>query len=280
MENQVENTIQKVFVNVNQVWQKAEAISMDDKTFKIKAGNNPSFEMLKDSRNVEVQKNKDQQFAEADVKRRLEGAYISFEKLEPNIQESILEGREQLIETTYINDGKLKETVKMVQMLYNSTYGSRLDVQIKRKEQIKLEDANAFQYQFTKDEYHAIVQEGKTVQFTGTSLSGDTFQKLAYYEPKLNDIRTKSAVSANMYVLGQILTKQQADNLNKGEEVKITIRKTQKGPLTYMVRWNAKNQRFLYKNLDKTNFLDKEVKENKTIDGEKKKKQPKNAISM
>ena len=47
-----------------------------------------------------------------------------------------------------------------------------------------------------------------------------------------------------------------------------------------MVRWNAKNQRFLYKNLDKTNFLDKEAKENKTIDGEKKKKQPENAISM
>jgi hypothetical protein len=236
--------------------------------------------MLKDSRNVEVQKNKDQQFAEADVKSRLEGAYISFEKLEPNIQESILEGKEQLIETTYINDGKLKETVKMVQMLYNSTYGSRLDVQIKRKEQVKLEDANAFQYQFTKDEYHAMVQEGKTIQFTGTSLSGDTFQKLAYYEPKLNDIRTKSAVSANMYVLGQILTKQQADILNKGEEVKITIRKTQKGPLTYWVRWNAKNQRFLYKNLDKTIVLDKDAKENKTIDGEKKKKQPKNAISM
>jgi len=83
-----------------------------------------------------------------------------------------------------------------------------------------------------------------------------------------------------MYVLGQILTKQQADSLNKGEEVKITIRKTQKGPLTYLVRWSAKNQRFLYKNWEKTNALDKEVKEHKTIEGEKKKKQPKNTISM
>ncbi|MCM4166572.1 hypothetical protein KCTC52924_03512 [Arenibacter antarcticus] len=280
MEKQVENTIQKVFVNVNQVWQKGEAISIDDKTFKIKAGNNPSFVMSKDSRNVEVQKNMEQQFAEADTKRRMEGAYISFEKLEPNIQESILEGKEQLIETTYINDGKLKESIKMVQMLYNSTYGSRLDVQIKRKELVKLKEANAYQYQFTKDEYQAMVNEGKTIQFTGTSLNGDSFQKLAYYEPKLNDIRTKSAVSANMYVLGQVLSKQQADNLNKGEEVKITIRKTQKGPLTYMVRWSAKGQRFLYKNLDKTNVKEKETKENVTVEGEKKKSQLNKAVSM
>ncbi|GGW26652.1 hypothetical protein [Arenibacter certesii] len=280
MEKQVENTIQKVFVNVNQVWQKGEAVSLDDKTFKIKSRNNPSFEMLKNSRNVEVRKSLDQQFAEADTKRRMEGAFISFEKLEPNIQESILEGKEQLIETTYINDGKLKESIKMVQMLYNSTYGSRLDVQIKRKEQVKLEEANAYQYQFTKDEYHDMVNEGKTIQFTGTSLNGDTFQKLAYYEPKLNDIRTKSALSANMYVLGQILTKQQAENLNKGEEVKITIRKTQKGPLTYMVRWSAKGQRFLYRNLDKTNVKEKEAKENVTAEGEKKKNQLNNALSM
>ncbi|SHJ64944.1 hypothetical protein SAMN04487911_1297 [Arenibacter nanhaiticus] len=250
MENQVENTVQKVFVFVNQVWHKGEAVSTDDATFKIKTINHPPFEMSIDSIHVEVRKTKDQQFAMADAKRRLEGAYISFEKLAHNIQENILEGKEALITTTYIKDGKLKETVKMVQMLYHPIYGSKLDVQIKRTEPVKWKEANAYGYQFTKEEYHAMVQEGKTVLFTGSSLDGETFQKLAYYEPKLNNIRTKSTVSANMYVLGQQLTASQAEKLNQGKEVHITIRKTQKGPLTYRVRWSAKSQRFLYRNCE------------------------------
>ncbi|NKI26873.1 hypothetical protein HCG49_09885 [Arenibacter sp. 6A1] len=250
MENQVENTVQKVFVFVNQVWHKGEAVSTDDTIFKIKTINHPPFEMLMDSIHVEVRKTKDQQFATADAKRRLEGAYISFEKLEPNIQENILEGKEALITTTYIKDGTLKETVKMVQMLYHPIYGSKLDVQIKRTEPVKWKEANAYRYQFSKEEFHAMVQEGKTILFTGSSVNGETFKKIAYYEPKLHDIRTKSAVSANMYVLGQILTASQAEKLNQGEEVKITIRKTQKGPLTYKVRWSAKSQRFLYRNCE------------------------------
>ncbi|WP_086478219.1 hypothetical protein [Arenibacter amylolyticus] len=250
MENQVENTVQRVFVYVNQVWQKGEAVSINDTTFKIKIHNHPPFEMPKNSIHVEARKTKDQQFAVADAKRRLEGAYISFEKLASNIQENIVEGKEALLTTTYIKDGKLKESVKMVQMLYHPTYGSKLDVQVKRTETVKWEEAIAYGYQFTKEEYHAMVQEGKTVLFTGNSLDGETFQKLAYFEPKLNNIRTKSTVSANMYVLGQQLTASQSEKLNQGQEVKITIKKTQKGPLTYRVRWNAKGQRFLYRNCE------------------------------
>ena len=250
MEKQAENIVQKVFVYVNQVWHKGEAVSINDTTFKIKINDHPSFETPMNSIHVEVRKSRDQQFAMADAKRRLEGAYISFEKLAPNIQENILEGKEALLTTTYIKDGRLKETVKMVQMLYHPIYGSKLDVQIKRTEPVKWRDANAYQHQFTKEEYHSMLHEGKTIQFTGNSLDGEAFQKLAYYEPKINDIRTKSAVSANMYVLGQRLTASQAKKLNQGEEVKITIRKTQKGPLTYKVRWNAKGQRFLYRNCD------------------------------
>ncbi|ASV32353.1 MULTISPECIES: hypothetical protein [Maribacter] len=286
MEKQAEKQIEKVFVNVSQVWFKGEAISKDQDTYKVKTDDGRTFTMPKmneeggKNEDIQIRENLDHQFAKEDVKRRLEGAYISFQKLDDNVQESLLEGKERLIKTTYISDGQLKSSVKMVQMVYNPNTGSKLDVQIRRNEQIKLEDANAYQYQFTKEEYNAMVKEGQTIQFTGTSLNGDTFQKLAYYEPRLNDIRTKPAVSANMYVLGQQLTKEQADTMNKGEEVKITIRKTKKGPLTYMVRWSAKGQRFLYRDLEKAKLKDMEVKAGTTLDSEKKKKQPSNAMSL
>lgn len=286
MEKQTEKQIEKVFVNLGQVWRKGEALSKDAETYKVKTDDGRTFTMPKKNEegkrneDIQIRKNLNHQFAKEDVKRRLEGAYISFGKLDDNVRESLLEGKERLIKTTYISNNELKSSVKMVQMLYEPNYGSKLDVQIKRKEQVKLEDANAYQYQFTKEEYDAMVKDGKTVLFTGTSLSGDKFLKFAYYEPRLNDIRTKSAVSANMYVLGQQLTKEQADALNKGEEVKINIRKSVKGPLTYMVRWSIKGQRFLYRNPEKTKAKDIEVKEVVTLGDLKKKKQPNAAISL
>tara|TARA_R110000765_G_scaffold9911_3_gene30858 strand:- start:41433 stop:42275 length:843 start_codon:yes stop_codon:yes gene_type:complete len=280
MEKQEEKNIERVFVLIAQVWQKGEAILVNNEKYKIKVANHPSFTLPKNDKDLEVIENEKQQFAKEDVKRRLEGAYISFGKLDDNIQDSILEGKEQLIRTTYISEGQLKSSVKMVQMIYNSTYGSRLDVQIKRNEQVKLEDANAYQYQFTKEEYNTMVKKGETILFTGTSLSGDTFPKFAYYEPRLNDIRTKSAVSPNQYVLGQQLTKEQADTMNKGEEVEITIRKSKKGPLTYLVRWSIKGQRFLYKNPEKAKAQEVDKKEHLTVGDLKKKKQPNNAISL
>lgn len=280
MQKQEENNILKVFVKINQVWKKGEAISTDDKTFKVKTADNLTFEIEKNSKYLEVQKSPEQKFAIGEAKERLEGAYISFDKLEPNVQDTIVKGREYLISTAQPKDGVLQESVRMVQLVYSPTSGSRMDVQIKRKEPVKLVDAKAYQHQFTKEEYNSMVTDRKNVVFTGTALNGETFQKLAYYEPKLNDIRTKPAVSANMYALGQQLTQAEAETMNKGEEVKITIEKTKKGPLTYMVSWSPKTETFKYKSMEKAKAHEVGTKELKTVGDLKKKPQPSASISL
>lgn len=280
MEKQVENNIVNVFVKLNQVWQKGKAKSVDDKTFKVKTTDNLTFEIEKDSKFLETQKFPDQKFAVGEAKERLEGAYISFSKLPENVQDSIVKGEEHLISTAYPKDGVIKESVRVVQLVYSPTSGSRLDVQIKRTNPVKLEDAKAYLYQFTKEEYKAMVKEGKNVMFTGTSLNGDKFQKLAYYEPKLNDIRTKSALSANTYFFGQQLTQEQADAMNKGMETKITIRNTKKGPMTYMVGYSPRAERFVTKSLEKAKSMEMDKKEMATAGAEKKKGQPSPAIGL
>jgi hypothetical protein len=280
MQKQEENNILKVFVKINQVWKKGEAISADDKTFKVKTADKLTFEIKKNSKYLELQKSPEQKFAIGEAKERLEGAYISFDKLESNVQDTIVKGREYLISTAQPKDGVLQESVRMVQLVYSPTSGSRMDVQIKRKEPVKLVDAKAYQHQFTKEEYDTMVTDRKNVVFTGTALNGETFQKLAYYEPKLNDIRTKPAVSANMYALGQQLTKAEAETMNKGEEIKITIEKTKKGPLTYMVSWSPKTETFKYKSMEKAKANEVGTKELKTVGDLKKKQQPKASISL
>ena len=125
-----------------------------------------------------------------------------------------------------------------------------------------------------------MVKDNKFIAFTGRSTEGESFTKLAYYEPKLNDIRTKPALSSNTYLYGQQLTQPQADALNKGLETKITIEKTKKGALTYMVSYSPKAERFITKSLEKT--MVKEVEPEKTValGAGIKKKQTGNAISM
>jgi hypothetical protein len=280
MEKQVENNIQKVFVKINQVWKKGEAVSLNDTMFKVKTADNLTFEIEKNSKYLEIQKFPEQKFAIGEAKERLEGAYISFDKLEPNVQDTIVKGREYLISTAQPKDGVLQESVRMVQLVYSPTSGSRMDVQIKRKEIVTISDAKAYQHQFTKEEYNSMVTDRKNVVFTGTALNGETFQKLAYYEPKLNDIRTKPAVSANMYALGQQLTEVQAETMNKGEEVKITIQKTKKGPLTYMVSWSPKTETFKYKSMEKAKTQEVGTKQLKTVGDLKKKQQPSASISL
>ena len=282
MEKQEEKNIIKVFVNLNQVWQIGQAIAVDDKTFKVKTadGQVNTFKKGSDYLEVPKQEHRNHKYGFKEVQQRLEGAYISFKKLDPNVQNTIAMGKEYLLKTAYGKDGEAKESVRMVQMIYNPNTGSRLDVQIKRKETVKLEDANAYQYQFTKEEYNKMLKEGKTVLFTGTSLNGEKFQKLAYYEPRLNDIRTKSALSTNTMLYGQMLTQEQADAMNKGIETKITIRKTRKGPLTYMVSWSPKIEEFITKNLEKAKSQNVDKKELMTVDDLKKKKQPNAAISL
>jgi len=282
MEKQEEKSIVKVFVNLNQAWQIGQAIALDDQTFKVKTADGQVNTFKKDSEYLEVpkQEHRNHKYGFKEVQQRLEGAYISFKKLDPNVRNTIAMGKEYLLKTAYGKDGEAKESVRMVQMIYNPNTGSRLDVQIKRKETVKLEDANAYQYQFSKEEYDKMLKDGKTVLFTGTSLNGNKFQKLAYYEPRLNDIRTKSALSTNTMLYGQMLTQDQADSINKGVETKITIRKTKKGPLTYMVSWSPKSEEFITKNLEKAKSQEVGKKELLTVDDLKKKKQPNAAISL
>jgi len=144
-----------------------------------------------------------------------------------------------------------------------------------------------FNINFTRIEIPCHGTRGKTISFTGSSIEWRYVPKnLAYYEPKLNDIRTKSAVTANMYVLAQIwLLRSGRQSETKGKKWRSQLRKTQKkGPLNHI--WfdgNAKTNVFLYKNLDKKLcFWIKRPRRTKHcwLKKKKSKKQPKNAISM
>jgi len=266
----MENQIQKVFVKINQTWQKGEASSKDENTFKVKVPNYQEFEIDKKNKLLERQQFPAQRFAYNEVKERLEGAYISFEKLPENIQDALVKGEEYLHNSSYVHEGSLKESVKVVQMLYSQSSGSKLDVQIKRKEPVTLENAKAYNHQFSKEEFDSMVKEGKTVMFTGSTSNGNTFPKLAYYEPKLNDIRTKSALSENTYFFGQKLTKGEAEIMNRGKEVEITI-ETKKGPKTYMVSYSPRAERFTTKTAENIKATELEVEGAKTVDASKKK---------
>ena len=246
----------------------------------MKTADNQTGEFKKNSDFIELQKFAAQRFAIGEAKERLEGAYISFDKLPENVQDAIVKGEEYLLRSAYIKDGKMNETCKMVQMVYSPTSGSRLDVQIKRKEPVTLDKAKSYNHQFTKVEFDKMVNEGKHIVFLGNTSDGEMFPKLAYYEPKLNDIRTKPALTANTYVYGQQLTQEQADAMNKGMETKITFQKTKKGPITYMVKYSPRAERFFSKSLENSKVNDMEVKKATTVAAEKKKQQPNNAISL
>ncbi len=275
----MEKQVEKVFVKINQVWQKGTALSEDGNTFKVKTNDNLSFEIEKGSQYLEFQKFPAQQFAVGDAKERLEGAYVSFDKLPENIQDAIIQGREYLHASSYINEGKMKESVKMVQMLYSPTSGSKLDVQIRRNEPVKPEQAKAYNHKFTAAEFDSMVKEGQTIAFTGSSMNGETFTKLAYYEPKLNDIRTKSALTDNTYFYGQKLTKQQADAINKGLEPEIMI-DTKKGKKTYMVSYSPRAEKFITKSVEQSKMNKMEVKNAVTVRGEKKRKKVNQSMSL
>ncbi len=275
----MEKQVEKVFVKINQVWQKGDAVAINETTYKVRISGIPAFEIEKDSAYLELQKFLAQRFAIGEVKERLEGAYISFGKLNENVQDALVRGEEYLHRSTYIKDGAIKETVKMVQMVYSPTFGSRLDVQIKRKEPLQLEQAKAYNHEFTKEEFRTMVDEGKHLAFTGHSTDGELFTKLAYYEPKLNDIRTKPALSSNTYFFGQQLTQDQADSMNKGIGTKIIIN-TKKGQKTYMVTYSPKAERFITKSLEKAKINGMAAKGAVTVGDEKKKNRPNRAMSL
>ena len=189
-----------------------------------------------------------------------------------------MKGEEYIHQSSYVHEGQMKESVKAVQLIYDQRNGSKLDVQIKRNEPVTLLDAKAYNHQFTKEEFDIMVKEGKHIVFEGNTKDGELFSKLAYYEPKLNDIRTKSALSQNTYFFGQKLTKEQAITMNKGEAVQITI-DTKKGQKTYMVTYSPKAERFITKSLEKEKTENLKVNEPVQVKSLKKKNQ-RNAISQ
>lgn len=268
----MERQLEKVFVKVNQVWQKGEIVSKDSNTLKINTSEYSEFSIDQNSKYVERIKSPAQKFAYNEAKQRLEGAYISFDKLPENIQDAIVKGEEYIHHSTYINKGELKENVKAIQLMYNQQTGSKLDVQIKRNKPVTLSDARAYNHQFTKEEFDTMVNKGDHIVFNGSTKDGELFLKLAYYEPKLNDIRTKTALSENTYFYGQKLSKEQAGTMNKGEATQITIN-TAKGVKTYMVTYSPRAERFITKSIEKENIKNLETKDVITVGDEKKKNQ-------
>jgi len=265
----MENQVEKVFAKINQVWQKGEIVSQEENMLTVKIPNYTEFKIDANSPLVEKLKSPGQKFAYGEAKEKLEGAYISFNKLSDNITDSIVNGNEYIHHHSYVNDGELKESVKAIQLIYNSKTGSKLDVQLKRNVPVVLADAKAYNYQFTKEEFKAMVTVGKHVVFNGSSNDGEVFQKLAYYEPRLNDIRIKTALSEKVYFYGQKLTLNQAASMNKGEPVEITI-DTKKGKKSYLVGYNPKSEKFTTKSLEKIKAI--KTNEAKTV-GKKKRSQ-------
>lgn len=255
-------TVKKVFVKLNQKWENGEIESEQDNTVQVKLSDGQSLAIERGSSYMEEKKRPAQQYAYGDLKEKLEGQYVSYTKLTDNIKDQLVEGREYLHESTYVKEGKLKESVKMVQMGYNRNSGSVLNVQIKRNVPIKQEDAVAYNHKFTPGEFDKMVNKGKAIVFEGNSNDGEVFKKLAYYEPKLNDLRVKRALSENDYFYGKKLTSGQAESLNNGKEIKMTISSKTKGDKEYMVSYSPRSESFKTKSVEKMLAQKQQEKEN------------------
>lgn len=271
-----QKTDRKVFIKQNQVWQKASVVSETDNQLSVQTKSGIQFEVDKNSPLFEELTTPGQKFAMADVKANVEGAYISFEKLPENIQQRLAEGKEYLYEGSFMKEGKLVEaSPKMIQMVYNYQKGSTLSTQIKRAKEVEVGEAKAYNHEFSKDELQKM-KEGKHILFQGVTNDGLVFDKIAYYEPKLNDVRTKPVLTENTYFYGKKLTDKQAAVLNNGGETEITI-DTKDGKKTYQVGFNAKSESFSAKNLDKEKSKNIEVKSEKVQSNPKKKSEQKSA---
>ena len=256
MERQI---TEKVFVKVNQKWQKGTVISEKDGTVSIKTNEGQVFDLPRNSRWLEPLKSPAQRYAYGDFKEQLEGQYISFEKLPENIQDNLVQGREYMHESTYISEGQLKDSSKMIQMVYDRNQGSRLDVQYKRNEPVTLEKAVAYNHRFTAKEFERMVEKKEFIVFQGSTNDGEIFQKLAYYEPRLQEIRTKPALTSNTYIYGEKLTLEQANALNSGKEVEIEIKSKANGSKPYLVSWSPRKETFITKNIDMVKAVKMEV---------------------
>lgn len=250
---------EKVFVKVNQKWQKASVVSEKDGIVSVKTNEGQSFDLPRSSRWLEALKSPAQRYAYGDVKEQLEGQYISFDKLPENVQDNLVQGKEYLHESTYVSEGQLKDSSKMIQMVYDRNQGSRIDVQYRRNEPITLEKAMAYNHKFSAEEFKKMVEKKEFIVFQGSTNDGEVFQKLAYYEPKLQDIRTKSALSPNTYIYGEKLTLEQANALNSGKAIEMEIKSNAHGSKPYMVSYSPRKETFITKNVDVSKAMKMEV---------------------
>lgn len=255
----MEKQVEKVFVKVNQKWQRGTVISEKDGVVSVKTNEGQLFDLPRTSRWLETLKSQAQRYAYGDVKEQLEGQYISFDKLPENVQDNLVQGREYLHESTYISEGQLKDSTKMIQMVYDRNQGSRLDVQYRRNEPVTLDKAWAYNHSFSKDEFDRMVEKKEFVLFQGSTNDGEVFQKLAYYEPKLQDIRTKSALGPNTYFYGEKLTMEQANALNAGKELEMEIKSKANGAKPYMVSYSPRKETFITKNVDMSKAMQMDV---------------------
>jgi len=246
----MEKQVEKVFVKVNQKWQRATVTGEQDGKASVVTNDGQSFNVPKNKKYFEPIKSMDQKFAYKDLEEQLKGHYVSFEKLSPSVRDNLAEGKEYFYEGTYVSEGELKESAKMIQMVYDRNLGSRLDVQYRRNEDVTLDKAWAYNHSFSADEFERMVDKKEFVLFQGSTNDGEVFQKLAYYEPKVQDIRTKPALSTNTYFYGRTLTAKQADALNKGQELEMEIKSKVHGTKPYLVSWSPRRETFITKKVD------------------------------
>jgi len=262
----MENQAEKVYVKVNQRWQRATVTGEQDGKASVVTNDGQSFNVPKNKKYYEPIKSLDQKFAYRDLEEQLKGHYISYDKLPKSVRDNLVEGKEHFYEGTYVSEGDLKESAKMIQMVYDRNLGSRLNVQFRRNEMVTLDKAWAYNHSFSADEFERMVDKKELVLFQGTTNDGEVFQKLAYYEPKVQDIRTKPALSTNTYFYGRTLTAKQADALNRGQELEMEIKSKVHGTKPYLVSWSPRRETFITKKVD----LEKAKKMEVTPDVKKK----------
>src|SRR6056297_4160805 len=98
----MENQAEKVYVKVNQKWQRATKTGEQDDKVSIATDDGQTFNLPKNSKYLEPIASKEQKFAYGDVKEQLEGHYISYAKLPESVRDNLAEGKEYFHESTYI----------------------------------------------------------------------------------------------------------------------------------------------------------------------------------
>lgn len=241
MENSKTEKKERVFVNFNQTWQKAKITEkISENNVKVELNSGKTLEIKIDSNYIEKLNSPGQKYALADVKQKLEGEYISFEKLPTSVKQSISEGKEYLHSTLNTNG---KEIVKLVQMKYSKRFGSILNVELKRNKELTLESAEAFNYKFSNEEFEKMKNNNEVICFEGCSTDGEVFKKFAFYDKRINSIRTKSLLNKKAYFLGKSLTDEEVDKLNNKERIEV-VRNTKNGIKTYNISYNPRSENF------------------------------------